>query len=250
MNQESEGAEAEGAIMKPLIAITMNLEEQPSRSLNILDQDYGKAVAQAGGIPVPILGIGGSIPDIVKRLDGFLFTGGDDIHPKFYKEKPLPGAKMTFSPDARTRFEIELLKAATKAKKPVLAICLGTQLVNVALGGSLYQDIPLQVPDAIRHGASKPGEQVFHPVDVLEGTMLHDIMGAAHIPRVRSGHHQSVKNPGRGLRLSAICTDTVIEAMEGHDRSFLLAVQWHPEKTPRDQYTRKLFKALINAAKK
>ncbi len=236
--------------MKPLIGITMNLEVQPTRSLNILDQDYGKAVARAGGIPVPILGIESSIPDMVKRLDGFLFTGGDDIHPKFYKEKPLSGAKITFSPDARTRFEIDLFRAATRAKKPVLAICLGTQLVNVALGGSLYQDILLQIPDAIRHGATKPGEKVFHPVDVLEGTMLHDIMGADRVPRVRSGHHQSVKNPGRGLRLSAVSGDGVIEAMEGHDRNFLIAVQWHPEKTPKDQYTGKLLKALINASKK
>ena len=76
--------------MKPLIGITMNLEVQPARNLNILDQDYGKAVLQAGGIPVPIIGIESAIPDLVKHLDGFVFTGGDDIHPRFYKEKPLP----------------------------------------------------------------------------------------------------------------------------------------------------------------
>ncbi len=91
--------------MKPLIGITMNLEVQPARNLNILDQDYGKAVLQAGGIPVPILGIETSIPDLVKRLDGFVFTGGDDIHPRFYKEKPLPDARMLISPDGRTAFE-------------------------------------------------------------------------------------------------------------------------------------------------
>ena len=127
--------------MKPLIGITMNLEVQPARNLNILDQDYGKAVLEAGGIPVPVLGIEASIPDLVKHLDGLLFTGGDDIHPRFYKEKPLARARMTPSPDARTQFEIKLFKAAAKEKKPVLAICHGAQVVNVALGGTLYQDI-------------------------------------------------------------------------------------------------------------
>ena len=91
--------------MKPLIGITMNLDEQMSRSLNILDQDYGKAVLKAGGIPVPILGIHQSIPDLVKQLDGFLFTGGDDIHPRHYKEKPLSGAQIRLASDSRIKFE-------------------------------------------------------------------------------------------------------------------------------------------------
>ena len=234
---------------KPLIGITMNLEEEPTRNLSILDQDYGKAVFRAGGFPVPILGIEASIPELVKRLDGFVFTGGDDIDPRFYKEKPLSGARLQISPDARTRFEIELFKAVSKAKKPVLAICCGAQLVNVALGGKLYQDIGLQVPDPIKHGAARPGEKVFHDVDIFEGTLLSRIIGAPRI-RVRSAHHQSVKNPGRGLHLSAVSHDRVIEALEPRTNKFLLAVQWHPEKTPNDRYTKKLFKALVIASKK
>ena len=234
---------------KPLIGITMNLEEEPTRNLSILDQDYGKAVFRAGGFPVPILGIEASIPELVKRLDGFVFTGGDDIDPRFYKEKPLSGARLQISPDARTRFEIELFKAVSKVKKPVLAICCGAQLVNVALGGKLYQDIGLQVPDPIKHGAARPGEKVFHDVDIFEGTLLSRIMGAPRI-RVRSAHHQSVKNPGRGLHLSAVSHDRVIEALEPRTNKFLLAVQWHPEKTPNDRYTKKLFKALVIASKK
>ena len=234
--------------MKPLIGITMNHEAQPGRDLNILDQDYGKAVFRAGGFPVPILGIETAIPDLVKRLDGFIFTGGDDIDPRFYKEKPLSGARMQISPDARTRFELELFKAVLKAKKPVLAICYGAQLANVALGGKLYQDIGLQVPNPIKHGASRPGEKVFHDVDVFEGTLLSCVMGAPRI-RVRSAHHQSVKNPGRGLHLSAVSHDRVIEALETRTKNFFLAIQWHPEKTPNDRYTKKLFKAFVNAAK-
>jgi putative glutamine amidotransferase len=235
--------------MKPLIGITMNHEAQPARDLNILDQDYGKAVFRAGGFPVPLLGIELSIPDLVKRLDGFVFTGGDDIDPRFYKEKPLSGARVSISPAERTRFEIELFKAVTKAKKPVLAICYGAQLVNVALGGKLYQDIGLQIPNPIQHGAARPGEKVYHDVDILEGTLLSRIMGTPRI-RVRSAHHQSVKNPGKGLHLSAVSHDRVIEALEPRSKNFLLAIQWHPEKTPNDRYTKKLFKALVNASRK
>ncbi len=235
--------------MKPLIGITMNLEVQPARNLNILDQDYGRAVLQAGGIPVPVLGIDTSIPDLVKRLDGFVFTGGDDIHPRFYKENPLADARMLISPDGRTTFEIALFKAAARAGKPLLAICYGTQLVNIALGGKLYQDIALQVSDPIKHVASSAGEKVFHFVDIFEGTLLSRIMGASRI-RVRSAHHQSVKNPGRGLHLSAVAHDGVIEALEPRTKNFLVAVQWHPEKTPNDRFSKKLFKALVSASKK
>ena len=235
--------------MKPLIGITMYLEVQPTRNLNILDQAYGRSVARAGGIPVPIAGIDSAIPDLVRQLDGFLFSGGDDIHPRFYKEKPLANAHMTLSADERTQFEIELFKAVTKAKKPVLAICGGAQLANVALGGKLYQDIALQLPRPIQHGPSRPGEKVFHYVDILEGTLLSRIMGASRI-RVRSAHNQSVKNPGRGLHLSAVAHDRVIEALEPRTKQFLIAVQWHPEKTPNDRYTNKLFEAFISASKK
>ena len=235
--------------MKPLIGITMNHEAQPGRDLNMLDQDYGKAVFRAGGFPVPILGIGISIPDLVTRLDGFVFTGGDDIDPRFYKEKPLPGARVSISSHERTRFEIELCRAVIKAKKPVLAICYGAQLMNVALGGKLYQDIGLQVTNPGKHGAARPGQKVFHDVDVLEGTLLSQIVGASRI-RVRSAHHQSVKNPGKGLHLSAVSHDRVIEALELKKYKFLLAIQWHPEKTLNDRYTKKLFKALINASRK
>jgi len=235
--------------MKPLIGITMNLDVQATRDLNLLDLDYGKAVLRAGGIPVPILGIDHLIPDLVNHLDGFVFTGGDDIHPRFYKEKPLSGARINLSPDERTRFELKLFKAITRKKKPVLAICHGTQLVNLALGGSIYQDIPLQIPQALKHGPARTNEKVFHSVDILEGTRLSHILGTPGI-RTRSSHHQSVKNPGRSLKLSALSHDGVVEALEARGKQFLIAVQWHPEKTSHDQYTHKLFTALIEASKK
>lgn len=241
--------------MKPLIGITMNLDVQATRNMNLLDQDYGRAVMQAGGIPVPILGIDACIPDLVKRMNGFLFTGGDDVHPRFYKEKPLKKARNTFSPDERTNFEIALFKAAAKVKKPVLAICHGAQLVNVALGGSLYQEIAHQIPRSLKHGPAKAGEKVYHDVTVFEGTHICDILGGCPCGdcsiKVRSSHHQSVKNPGRGLRLTAVSEDGVCEALESRSRkNFLVAVQWHPEKTLNDGNTKKLFSALVNASKR
>jgi putative glutamine amidotransferase len=206
-------------------------------------------VLQAGGIPVPLFGIDASIPDLVRTLNGFVFSGGDDIDPRFYRERPLANARLTMSPDDRTHFEIGLFKAVMKAKKPLLAICGGAQLVNVALGGTLYQDIALQISRPMQHGPAKPREKVFHTVDILEGTRLSRILDSSRI-RVRSSHHQSVKNPGRGLHCSAVSRDRVIEAMELGTEQFLLAVQWHPEKTPHDRYTKKLFKALVNASRK
>jgi putative glutamine amidotransferase len=243
-----------GVRMKPLIGITMNLEEQAARNLNILDQDYGRAIVKAGGVPVPILGIKQAIPDLVRQLDGFLFTGGDDIHPRFYKERPRTGAKLGFASDSRVKFEIDLFRAASQAKKPVLAICYGAQLVNVALGGTLYQDIALQVPRSIKHGAAKAGQKIVHPVSIFEGTKLCKIMGSCTTGdcsiRVRSSHHQSIKNPGRGLRLAAVSPDGVFEAMESRGKTFLLVVQWHPEKTINDRSSSKLFEALVHATRR
>jgi gamma-glutamyl-gamma-aminobutyrate hydrolase PuuD len=166
--------------MKPYIGITMNLEEQAERKLNLLDQDYARAVAQAGGFPVPLIGIDDSIPDLVNRLDGFLFTGGDDVHPRFYREKPLARSRIRLSPNLRTTFEIKLLKAALKKKKPVLAICYGTQLVNVALGGSLYQDILLQVP-VPSSTVLQSWREVFHPATVFEAELCEILGGCAAI---------------------------------------------------------------------
>ncbi len=242
--------------MKPFIGITMNLTKEPRRALNSLDQDYAAAVLQAGGIPVPIVGKEQAIPDIVKRLNGFLFTGGDDIHPRYYKQKPLSNANLRIEEDERVRFELKLFKAVFTARKPVLAVCYGAQLANVALGGTLYQDIAREVPNAIKHGAAKSGEKVFHTVSVFEGTQMCHILGQGDCRvvgdcsiKVRSAHHQGIKNPGRGLRLAAVSPDGVFEALESRGKQFMLAVQWHPEKTLSDRTTQKLFAAFITAAR-
>lgn len=243
--------------MKPLIGVTMNLEKEPARYLNTLDRDYSEAILKAGGIPVPVPSLDQAIPDLIKKLDGFVFTGGDDIHPRFYRQKPRPGAKLRLANDDRVRFEIKLFKAAVKAKKPILAICYGAQLANVALGGSLYQDISQDIPKTIKHGPSRSGETVYHQISIFEGTQLCHVVGLGDCRiagdcdiKVRSSHHQSIKTPGKGLRLSAVSPDGVFEALELRGKQFLIAVQWHPEKTPADKATTKLFSALVAASRR
>lgn len=225
--------------MPPIIAITAKTEELRGRPQTTIPDAYAKAVEEAGGIPliIPILGKRENIASIARIAQGFIFSGGDDIHPRYYGEKPL--LNLELSPDERTDFEIALFKEVTGLQKPILGICLGTQLINVALGGSLYQDIPAQVHTAINHRST-------HNVTISEGTLLHRILAGT--IQVMSAHHQSIKILGKGLTASAFSSDGVIEAIEMTDYPFLVGVQWHPEREPDNAQTRRLFKAFVEAA--
>jgi putative glutamine amidotransferase len=146
---------------------------------------------------------------------------------------------------ARTDFEIQLVRLALTAAQPVLGICGGAQVLNVALGGSLYQDIPSQVPKAYKHsGSPEPA----HNIDIIPDTRLAGILGRREM-RVNSLHHQAVKTPGQGLLVSASARDGVIEAVEIPDRSFVIGVQWHPERLfTEDEAAQRLFAAFVQAA--
>lgn len=227
--------------MIPIIAITAKTEDLRNREQTTLPVAYAKAIEDAGGTPVivPILSSVENIVVIARLSDGFLFSGGDDIRPGYYGEEPL--MNLILSPDQRTELELALLKEVLRLKKPVLGICLGSQLINVALGGSLYQDIPEQIPDPLNHRS-------VHHVSIKEGTLLSTIMGGARDITVASAHHQAVKSAGKGLIISAGSSDGVAEAVEMTDYPFLLGVQWHPEHSPEDEYTRRLFKAFVKMA--
>ena len=127
--------------MTPVIAITAKTEELRNRPQTTIPNAYAKVIEEAGGIPfiIPITDKQETIAQIARIADGILFSGGDDIHPRYYGEEPL--VDMVISPDERTEFEIALLREAIKLRKPVLGVCLGAQLINITLGGSLYQDI-------------------------------------------------------------------------------------------------------------
>src|SRR3989337_1525021 len=178
--------------MTPIIAITAKTEELRNRPQTTIPNTYARVIEEAGGVPfiIPITDKKENITQIARIADGFLFSGGDDIHPRYYGEKPL--ADMTISPDERTEFETALLREAMLLRKPVLGVCLGAQLINVTLGGSLYQDIPTQIANPLNHRDQ-------HNITVVEGTMLYKMFippKENEFPNVISTfstHHQSVK---------------------------------------------------------
>ena len=239
----------------PLIGLTCSTQSlkdwsslYTGRPADFVVRDYSRAVETAGGLPVlipvpqdPQTGL-----DTLTRLDGLLVTGGDDVHPRCYGEEPRPGlGEVDYQRDLA---EIALVRSALDLGLPVLGICRGLQLINVACGGTLYQDIFSQKPDCQGHRQSAPRDINTHTVQVLEPSRLHDILGRTSV-WVNSRHHQAVRDPAPGFIPSALAADGLIEALEKQDHPFLLAVQWHPEGTwSHDDSSLKLFQALIRAA--
>lgn len=223
--------------MKPLIGITGDMDIREDKTYLYVDLRYGKMVEEAGGIPV-LLHPSQPSGEIISKIDGLLLSGGEDIHPRFYGEEPK--YPMELSPDIRTEFEMSLVKEAMYKRIPILGICHGMQLINVALGGTLYQDLKRQNFAAKEHQLGDGRHQVF----MTRGSQFFDIMGISAI-NVTSTHHQAIKNIGKELRASVRTSDSVIEGFEMPNHPFLIGVQWHPEKGPDDD-SRKLFQAFID----
>jgi putative glutamine amidotransferase len=235
--------------VRPLVGVTPDISPKSARGdpngSILLSQRYAHAVLASGGIPLILPVTGGRLRRLLDRVDGLLVTGGDfDIHPRHYGEKP--GKHLGVLKEARTDFELELIFLALKRNQPVLGICGGEQAINVALGGSLYQDIASELPHAIEHRQSALKEIGGHPVAIRSGTKLKTIIGKASL-EVNSTHHQAVKRPGRGLIVSAAAPDGVIECIESLDHSFVLGVQWHPESLIDNPPQRRLYVAFIRA---
>jgi putative glutamine amidotransferase len=238
----------------PLIGVTMSgtadgvQGNTPPRAW--LNNAYLSAVQQAGGIPIllpPHLD-GAALDALWSRLDGILLTGGGDVDPARFGEERHPAVDDVS--DARDRLEIEVTERAVHEARPLLAICRGIQVLNVALGGSLYQDIASETGSTIAHTQTAPRDRPTHPVKVMgEGTRLGATLGALEV-EVNSMHHQAIKRLGRGLREVAWAPDGVIEGVEIPDVSALvLGVQWHPEElTAHDPTARNLFRTLVTAA--
>ena len=235
--------------MKPLIGITTyqstNVYGQP---LVALQQSYIRAVMQAGGVPVLIPS---NIAEdgwdaIYKRLDGVLFSGGGDIALEHFVGDPHP--RIDDVEPERDSIELKMVQAAVSDGKPFLGICRGCQVVNVALGGTLYTHIPDQLPKALDH--SYPGNMrtvLVHEVKIEEGTHIAEIYGEP-IIKVNSLHHQGLKEIAPALRVAGHAPDGLVEAIELPDHPFGVAVQWHPEWLTDQVSTRNLFRKFVESA--
>jgi putative glutamine amidotransferase len=213
--------------MNPLIAIVTQTEINRFGLLsNAVATTYSDAIENAGGIPVilPFARNRQTVAMAASRIDGFLFPGGADVDPVLYGEAPISA----LGPVNREldEFQIAVLETAMAHRKPVLGICRGIQLINVALGGSLYQDIAAQQGSKQDHMQQRLSFDVDHPVEIVSGTRLHGLFGSRLM--VNSRHHQSVKTLGKGLIITAKSPDGIVEAAE-HQTLPLDLIQWHPE---------------------
>ncbi|CAA9483486.1 MAG: Glutamine amidotransferase, class I [uncultured Solirubrobacteraceae bacterium] len=219
--------------------------EPPQREM-VLGLRYLEAIEAAGGVPMVIPPLRPeAVAALVDGLDGVCLSGGPDIHPDAYGDRPHPRLGPTeVQLDA---FELDLLEAADWRRLPVLAISRGAQLVNVARGGSLHQHLPDAVGHVVAHRQTVPAGVPTHAVGVAAGTLLEEIVGDG-ILEVNSFHHQSVRVIGEGLRATAWAPDGTIEAFEGVDERFVLGVQWHAEGLIGLQRHAALFDAFVSAA--
>jgi putative glutamine amidotransferase len=229
--------------MKPLIGITAS--DYQDKAYYMTKSAYIHAIVLSGGIPIllPYTSDFEQCKDIVCKLDGLMLPGGVDVSPLIYREEPLP--QVTMSIQTLDLYEIELIKEARKQQKPILAICRGMQILNVALGGTLYQDIHVQKAASLCHNQSlNIRSEKTHSVSLLPNRTLLQIYGQEKI-LVNSYHHQAVKDLAPALIASAYSSDQILEACESSDGN-IIAVQWHPEAlVDTDIQTQKLFEYFI-----
>lgn len=209
---------------------------------------YAAVVAEAGGLPVLIPAL--AEPELtacwLERVDGLLLAGGADVDPNHYGEDPLP--RLGRITPERDGAELALVRDALAAGMPILGICRGLQVLCVAAGGTLLQDIPSQVPGALKHRQQAPPWYGTHDVAVEAGTLLARLLGEGPL-RVNSFHHQAVDLVPPGFQAAAAAPDGVVEAVEKGDGSFILGVQWHPETMAAYQPRfMALFAGLVEAA--
>ena len=212
--------------------------------------NYEAAIRRAGGEPVVVEPTRNDPAEVARDFDGILLTGGGDVDPAIYGEPR--HATFDAAETGRDEYEIALARAAVAKGIPFLAICRGMQVLNVAMGGTLFQDIPSQVTGALEHSVPQPRVQIAHEVWVSTGsklsTLLADHMEDGETCHVNSRHHQSVKDVADGFEVTATSPDGVIEAMEKKGAPFCVAVQWHPENFWRTGEFRELFEGLVSAA--
>ena len=243
----------------PLILITPSTQQRgvefSDASLSLSNR-YALAITAAGGLPwvLPVTEIATAVAEAVRRSDGVMLTGGDDVEPDLY-DKTMPASlrkKVLGIDRRRDLFELMLVNEALRQHKPLLAICRGHQVLNVALGGTLIADIPTQVPDAIDHRRSDAKDQIVHDVTVIPGSLLALITGKNKLG-TNTSHHQAAGKIATPLRITATSADGVIEALEPAEPGlspFLLGVQFHPERLcDKHREHLQIFKSFITASR-
>jgi putative glutamine amidotransferase len=234
-------------LSKPIIGIGSDVASPPGkREQSFAYLTYVEAVRRAGAIPVIVPPQPENALEIVKELDGVLLAGGFDCDPAIYGQDPHD----TVEPmdPRRQSNDLALAEAAREQKVPTLGICLGMQVMNIAAGGTLIQDIDSQHDTEIRH-ASEPEDRGRHDVLIEQGTYLASLLPAVEL-NVNSSHHQAVGDVGSGLRVAAHAPDGIIEGLEDPKHPFYLGVQWHPEDMAGEGSAGALFHAFIEAAKR
>jgi putative glutamine amidotransferase len=211
--------------MRPVVGITLGDGGRPG--FHAMREDYVRSVEQAGAVPVVLPPVRAEdAAALLDRLDGVLLSGGVDVDPVLFGQAPHP--KLGQVDRRRDDFELALTREALRRDRPILAICRGHQVLNVAAGGTLIQDIPSIVAGGVTHDARGPRWRRVHRVDVLPASRLREILGQDTMS-VNSFHHQAVDRLGEGLVVSARSEDGVVEGLEAPMCRFVLAVQWHPE---------------------
>jgi len=236
--------------MRPLIGIPSQADfrDGSRRPVYCNNRAYVHAVESAGGVPIliPLFKDLSLLDTLLPRLDGLLLSGGVDMQPGLFGEEPHPLADV---PDEKLD-EIEMTLAAWALQEdiPTLGVCRGMQLLNVALGGTLYQDIDDLCPDSLRHCRREmPRDYLAHRVDVLAGSRMEQVLGTSSF-LVNSLHHQAVKQPGKGVVISGCSEDGIAELMEVPGCRFMLAVQFHPEEIyTKEVHCARLFSAFVQA---
>ena len=241
--------------MKPVIGITSSRliggawgQYSTGHYMDYVFDEYSRSILACGGVPIliPVAQNKDSIRKIVKMLDGILLSGGPDINPRFYGEQPIDG--LGEIDEALDLTELDIAKSCFSMNKPIFAICRGIQVLNVALGGSLYQDISKQIEGCINHLQPADKSVNTHWIKTERNSLLHSIMKKRKI-WVNGRHHQAIKRVATDLLVCAKAPDGVIEAVEAKSDRFALGVQWHPEGTfTKDKYSKYLFHAFIKAA--
>lgn len=246
---------------RPLILISPSTQRRGAEfedlSCSVSDR-YSRAIVAAGGLPwiLPCLGSEGLVVEAVRRCNGVLLTGGDDVQPRLYTERLSSRLKKTVHPAAPARdfSELVLVREVFRQQKPLLAICRGHQLLNVALGGTLIVDIPAQVRSPVRHNRPDRKDRIVHKVALTPDSNLTKITGEQTLG-VNSTHHQAVAKVARMLRVTASSPDGIVEGLELAETEtqrlpFLLSVQFHPERLfERHREFLELFRSFTGASK-